>query len=369
MKICIVSNYKKNGYGESTRPYYLSVNLLKQGHRILHLCEHEGVEDGIEYIKVQTAAWEPSVIKRLIRFVSLSFKVRAFAPDIIYVHQFNNARWALATRVMPKRKFVFDAHTCAYFEHKNLGPEQHDLIARVKQLEEDICLKADYIISASDETRQLLKDNYNLPEDKLFVVGNATNMAPVTEAEKTATKSVTRNTFTCLATLPFDGFLSNELALAYLFEIAAIVQAKTDRIKFVVLGGGEKPVPPTSNVVYAGYVPDLRKEILAADICLMPYPDNAVCGGARNKFCDFIALGKPVISSPEGMRGMQDLEAGKNCLVAVDKADYASQIIALFESAEKVSAMETEVFKLKDHYNWKDRAAQVSRIFNKILTA
>ena len=50
MKICIVSNYKKNGYGESSRPYFLSVNLLKQGHRILHLCEHEGKEDGIEYI-------------------------------------------------------------------------------------------------------------------------------------------------------------------------------------------------------------------------------------------------------------------------------------------------------------------------------
>jgi hypothetical protein len=37
MKICIVSNYKKNGYGESSRPYFLSVNLLKQGHRTLNI--------------------------------------------------------------------------------------------------------------------------------------------------------------------------------------------------------------------------------------------------------------------------------------------------------------------------------------------
>ena len=367
MKICIVSNYKKNGYGESSRPYFLSVNLLKQGHRILHLCEHEGKEDGIEYIKVHTWVWEPSFIKRIATFIYLFFKVRTFGPDVIYMHQFNNARWALASRVMPKVKFVFDAHTSLFFEATGLTPEKTADIERVKNIELDICLKADAIICASEETRQILQEAYSLPAGKLYAVGNATYIAPVTEAEKEAENNTAPNTFTCLATLPFDGFLSNELALAYLFEIAALVQDKTAQIKFVVLGGGKKPVPPTSNVIYAGYVPDLRKEILAAGICLMPYPDNAVCGGARNKFCDFIALGKVVISSPEGMRGMQALEAGKNCLVAKNKNEFAEKIIELSESENKLRVLENEVFKMRGYYNWKDRAEQVAGIFKKIL--
>ncbi len=371
MKICFVSNYKKNGYGESSRPYFLSINLLNQGHRILHVCDYEGKDDGIEYIKANTWVWEPSIIKRIISFVHLFFKVRTFAPDVIYMHQFNNARWALASRVMPGAKFVFDAHTSLLFETQGFNPEKAEDIARVKKTEQDICLKADAIIAASEETRQILQEAYSLPQDKLYVVGNATYISPVTEVEKAEAHNHNKghNTFTCLATLPFDGFLSNELALTYLFEIAAMVQAKTEKIKFVVLGGGQKPAPPTSNIIYAGYVPDLRKEILEADICLMPYPDNAVCGGARNKFCDFIALGKVVVSSPEGMRGMQALEAGKNCLVANNKQDYAKQIIELSESADMVNALEAEVFKLKDYYNWKDRAEQVSSIFKKLLSS
>lgn len=367
MKICIVSNYKKNGYGESTRPYYLSINLLKQGHRILHLCDHEGTEGGIEYVKVNTWAWEPSVFKRLLNFVYLFFKVRTFNPDVIYMHQFNSARWALASKIMPRVKFVFDAHTSVYFEAQTLSPEKEADIARAKISEGDICVKADYIISASEETRDILKTAYALDVNKLFVVGNATNIVPVTEEEFSATKAPHAG-FTCLATLPFDGFLSNELALKYLFEIAAIVHEKAGHIRFIVLGGGEKPVPPTPNIIYAGYVPDLRKEILTANICLMPYPENAVCGGARNKFCDFIALGKIVISSPEGMRGMQVLEPGKNCIVAEDTFNYAQKIIALFESPEMAKTLETNVFKVRTSFNWADRAQQVATIFKQILS-
>lgn len=366
MNICIISNYKKNGYGESTRPYYLSINLKEQGHRILHLCEHEGAEDGIEYIKVQTSHWEPSRFKRLLNYVPLSLRVRAFAPDIIYVHQFNNARWALSTKLLPKRKMVFDAHTSFYFEHLIFEPEDKAKVERIKQIENDICTGVDAIICASEETRQILKQTYHLSDDKLFVVGNATNMAPVTEAENVPRPE--HVPFICLATLPFDGFASNELALNYLFEIAELVQAQTDRIKFVVLGGGTKPSPPTSNIIYAGYVPDLRKEILAADICLMPFPDNAVCGGARNKFCDFVALGKVVVSSPEGMRGMQVLEDGKNCVVAANKFDYAECIIRLSQSKEKLQQLASGVLKVKDYFNWKDRAAEVNDVFKKITS-
>lgn len=367
MKICIVSNYKANGYGESTRPYFLSINLLKQGHKILHLCQHEGSENGIKYVNVDTWKWEHSPVIRIFNFFRLFLRVRLFAPDVIYMHQFNNARWALATRIMPRAKFVFDAHTSVYFETQTFSPQNTAANERIRNEEESICKKADYIICASDETRLLLKSSYCLNDAKLFVVGNSTNIAPVTEEEKVIKKE--GGFFTGLATLPFDGFISNELALAYLFEIAALVQSKTDRIKFVILGGGEKPVPPIANVIYAGYVPDLRKEILAADICLMPYPDRAVCGGARNKFCDFVALGKVVISSPEGLRGMQILEPGKNCILANNKEEYAQRIIELYENGEELKQLENGVFKIRSYYNWKDRAAEVADIFKKILSS
>jgi len=369
MNICIVSNYRKGGYGESTRPYYLSLYLKEQGHNILHLCDHEGIEDGMEYVRVRPSVWEPAVLKRTREFLALFFKIRLFDPDIIYMHQFNTARWTLATRVMPLRKFVFDAHTSVYFEVSTLALQPQEDIDRIKRIEGQICHDSDYIICASCETKEILRTTYQLNESKLFVVGNATSITPVSDSSDTGRSKSGKEFFTCVATLPFDGFVANEMALQYLFEIAAKVHAQTDKIMFVVLGGGEKPVPPVPNIVYAGYVADLRAEILNADLCLMPYPEKAVCGGARNKFCDFIALGKVVISSPEGMRGMQVLEDGENCLVAIDKNDFAEKIVRLFQSPGQLQQLGSGVLKVKDMYSWKDRAKEVNAIFNQILTS
>lgn len=367
MKICLVSNYRKNGYGESTRPYYLSLFLKKQGHEIIHLCKHEGVEEGITYIKVDTEYREPSLPKRVIDFLSLNLKLRLFNPDIIYVHQLNNARWATATKVLPKSVLVLDAHTSMYFEHKTFGLNTTAELEKIKGIEGAVYAKADYVICASKETKEILHEVFGIKNEKLFAVGNATNMVPVTEAEKNAKQAITNNSFTCLSTIPFDGFKSNEMALLYLFEIAAEVYKINSKIVFKVVGGGDKPKPPTPNVVYTGYVDDLRKEILQSNICLMTFPEKAVCGGARNKFCDFIALGKVVVTSPEGLRGMEILHDSKNCVVAQDKESFSQKILELAGNAAEVNRIEAEVEKIKDYYSWEKRASEVNETFKRIL--
>ena len=367
MRICIISNFKKNGYGESARPYYLSLFLKKQGHEVIHLCRHQGVEENIRYIKVDTNLWEPSLLKRLAGFIPLYIRLNLFAPDIIYGHQLNIVRWAVQTKVLPKSRLIMDAHTSMYFEHSMFGENDESELTTIKTIEAAAYRSVEYIICASEETRQFLIKKFELNPQKLFAVGNATGMVPVTMPEKKRFRKTDSHMFTCLATLPQDGFASNEMALLYLLEIAAMLYPKDPRIRFIVVGGGEKPVPATPNITYTGYVQDLRREILSADICLMPFPDRAVCGGARNKFCDYIALGKLVITSPEGLRGMEILEDKKNCLVARDQNDFVETILHLSRLAFNIEEIEEEVFKIKDYYSWESRAKQVNDIFEMVL--
>ena len=263
MKICLISNLKESGYGESTRPYFLARELSKQGHSILHLCHRrKQVEGGISYLHINPFGENNNSWNRAANFAYLWYHIRQFNPDIIYPHQFNNARWAIATRTLPRAPIVFDAHTSVPFEARAFGASK-EVLADVFGIEKEICDRSDYIIAASYPTRELLMELYKVRDKKLFVVENATSIQPVSEPYITS-----NDKFICSATLPFDGFQSNEMALEFLFRIALRMNEIDRDVEFRVIGGGVKPSPPSANIIYTGYVADYEKSLLQSDACL-----------------------------------------------------------------------------------------------------
>ena len=361
MKICIVSNFKPSGYGESTRPGQMAKYLHQMGHDILHICDTDETIDGIKHLYIARNTWQAGGLNKTVAFIKNYLTIALFNPDFIYVHQFNNAEWAVQTRLFKGRRIVFDAHTSSYLEHLHFKVDK-GLLDEVLRREGTICRKADFIIAASAETKEVLQTQYNLEPNKLDVAGNATNIKPV---ETLAPLNTTE--FTILATLPQDGFESNKMALDMLLAIATKVYSINSDVKFHVVGGGKMPPSPPPNVIYRGYVPDLREAILNATICMMAFPEDAVCGGARNKFCDYIALAKTVATTPEGLRGMEILEHNKNCVVANDVDGLVAVITDLAHNPAKIEAIEREVFTIRHYFNWADRAKKVESIFKRLL--
>ena len=360
VKICLVSNFKDKGYGESTRPYYLSLELQKLGYDILHICDAKTeFKNGIQYIQRKPFSFPIKVLDRLINFLYLFAKVHLFGPRFIYVHQFNNGQWALSTRTLPKVTFIFDAHTSLYFESEAFGIEK-EILTHVFNVEKEICEHSNYIIAASEETRDILIKLYHADAAKFFVVKNATAIHSVPQPEK-----VSGEEFICSATLPFH-FKSNEMALEFLFEVAAKVYQLNSKIQFHVLGGGDKPVPPTPNIVYTGYVEDIEAYLLKSNICLSPYPEKAVCGGARNKVCDYLALGKAIVSTKEGMRGFSDLVDGVHYLNADTVEDFAKAIIKLQTDNPLRKKVEKNALEISHQYKWNKRAQELNSIFQNL---
>lgn len=361
MNICIVSNFKKSGYGESTRPGQMARYLKQFGHNVLHICDWDGTENGIQHINISRDTWQPNPVKRLATFARQYWAIQTFNPDVIYVHQFNNADWAIKTKLFKGKRLVFDAHSCFYFEHISFGGNSA-VSSIIKTKEQAICNKSDFIIAASAETAELLHQYYGTSKNKIKVVGNATTLQPV---EKISHNNTTN--FSCLTTLPQDGFPANEMALEMLLNIARTVYSKNNQIKFYVLGGGKMPEPKSPNVIYTGYVANLQQAILNATVCLMPFPEKAVCGGARNKFCDYIATGKVVITSTEGLRGMEILHSNENCIVADSVEAFANEILDLANNPDKLHKIETNVFNIRSYYNWHDRARKTETILKELL--
>ena len=161
-------------------------------------------------------------------------------------------------------------------------------------------------------------------------------------------------------------FPSNTIALQYLFNLIPLIEKKVPRIKFLILGGGPKPNPPSENVIYTGYVDDLPSYINISNVCIAPFPVQAVCGGTRNMVCEYLACGKPVVSTVEGMRGFDDAIPEKHFILAQDAQDFVQQIIECYKLPEKANRIVQNARLLSEKYDWKYLSLKLEKILMKV---
>jgi glycosyltransferase involved in cell wall biosynthesis len=111
---------------------------------------------------------------------------------------------------------------------------------------------------------------------------------------------------------------------------------------------------------------DFITHLKHADIGLLPFPKLAVAGGARNKSLDFLACHKLVVSTPEGMRGLDAFHDGEHLLIPGDSADsIAATLLEACQNIEKYRALtEVSAELVKREYSWAAMAQKVTDIIN-----
>jgi sugar transferase (PEP-CTERM/EpsH1 system associated) len=81
----------------------------------------------------------------------------------------------------------------------------------------------------------------------------------------------------------------------------------------------------TPGVTVTGFVEDIRDYVGAAEVCVVPL---RIARGIQNKLLEAMAMGKPVISTPQAFEGLR-AEAGRDVLVAEDEVAFAAAAIQL----------------------------------------
>jgi sugar transferase (PEP-CTERM/EpsH1 system associated) len=91
---------------------------------------------------------------------------------------------------------------------------------------------------------------------------------------------------------------------------------------------GRKPVPAVQKLAQAGGirvfadVPDVRPYLAAADLAIAPL---RIARGVQNKVLEALAMGKPVVASPQAAEGLTAAESGALC-VASSAQEWIDQI-------------------------------------------
>lgn len=371
MRICIISSLQNAGYGSSTRPFYISKFLSDFGNEILHVCnqlpnfvneisyDNKNKSENLKFIEKIYYKNDAIVFRFIKNFRYLINEIKKFEPDVIYPQMLVNGYLALWLNNFIKKPFVYDAHTSLYFEMTNIPDHEFNILREIVRLiERKVLKKSDMITTVSKETKEIFIEDYNVNSSKIKIVKNGTN----TDVFKPEVKNLSilkelgipNDERICVFTNPrIFGFKTNYYALYYLFEMIPLIEKRIGKIKFLILGGGPEPIPPSKNVIYTGFVEDLPAYINLADVCLAPFPPEAVCGGTRNKICEYLACGKPIVSTAEGMRGFDDAISGQHYLLGEDKEDFVDKLVFCLNNPNEIEKIGHNARALSNRYDWK----------------
>mgnify|MGYP005990799773 CR=1 FL=1 len=374
--IWILSNLSNKKYGDSTRPYFLG-KYLSNYYKITQFCKTSGIDNKVKNILFfnKISMFNPFLLLKKTR--KLNAKLKNEKPSILYTHQLVLS--FIGALVKNKNKdlvFVSDFHTSAYFELINephTGVKFYIKRIIIPILEKYVAKKSDLIITVSKETKEILIKDYQVSPQKIKIVKNGTDLNTIYKVENPNLDidkyHIDKSNIICVFPNPRDGFISNDLATDFLFKIANRIKEESLSVTFVVLGGGRIPENKPENVIFTGYVDNYNDWLNIADICIATYPKNAVCGGVRNKICDYLALGKPIVATKESMRGFDDLKEGVNYY----NCETIDSFLVFFKSYNQNSKVNTEMKILNEkkslEYNWKTKAEELNLIFKGLINA
>jgi glycosyltransferase involved in cell wall biosynthesis len=364
-------------FGPFTRPFYLGLYLAQQ----FELCQIGLDCSAIDY------APAISVGSRSLKtyIATLEQAIARHRPQLIYAQETLPAIAALLavgrTRG-PKPRLVFDFHTLSAFEYWSQLPVAVNKGQQLKQLIKTylaqglLVLANRPIIAAGRATVELIPKLYGRKSPQHYNVGNGIpedliriNPADYADCYRDLRPAKIVSVIAPKAT-DYD-FPSNEMSVEQTLEVAGQLRDRPD-IQFVIIGrsapSGGATLP--SNVRFTGFLPS-RQDFLAhlahSDVGLLPFPQAAVAGGARNKALDYFAAGKVVVSTPEGLRGLEMFQP-HSCLTGYGSQAIAQTLIATCDNFEQSQASAQAGHQLvSQQYSWRAMANQVADILSSQL--
>jgi len=269
---------------------------------------------------------------------------------------------------------VLDMHGSVTQELEESGLSEPSRIKNAEEMDKRALAAADKIIVVSLELKQFLQTRFAVPAERLVLVPNGVDLSSygssIAEQEIDSMRAllgIQRGnrivTFTCPR---IERFMSNEIALKWFFEAVKILDSRRNDLTVLILGGGKIITPPSSSVLYSGFVENLPCALALSDVCVLPYPPNAVCGGVRNKALEYFAAGKPVVSTTEGIRGIQEAAAGRDYLLADNSEDFAQRIVDAISDETLALKIGSNGLALAKHYEW---AVLGQKVYDTLLLA
>jgi glycosyltransferase involved in cell wall biosynthesis len=148
----------------------------------------------------------------------------------------------------------------------------------------------------------------------------------------------------------------------FLSEIFPLVRARLPQARLKVVGHTPEHLfhLRSEHVEMKGWVPDVRVELERAAAVIAPL---RVGGGTRLKILEAMAMGKPVISTPQGAEGLEGAH-GRDLLIAERPDAFADELIRVLCDAGLARALGNNARKLvENRYGWPASVARLEELY------
>jgi glycosyltransferase involved in cell wall biosynthesis len=347
VRVLIVSNLESTRpFGQFGRPFFLGREMARQGVEVASV--------GVDCSRVDFGpAWSVGrqVLGRLTRATALARQ--RFAPDVIYAHQ--NMPGMAALLAAAGVPVAADFHSLPSVEWRALaaaarGPEAaaHRLRwARAVAVERLLARRAALVVSAGESLTEEIVRRHRPPRRPLTIANGVDHelleAAPAPDSPYDGDRGPR-----ALAILPMSS-ATNRRALEFLGEVATHLDGLPAAPTVHVVGTDDGPRAGTLR--YHG-IQQVRPWLDHADVCLLPYPADAMhFGGSKYKLMEYLARGRRVVSTPEGVRGLEEAAHWDGVtMVPFDPRAFADAVAAA--AAPGAPALDEQRTLVRTRYRW-----------------
>ncbi len=285
----------------------------------------------------------------------------AIARGVVRAHSPQLAVFTSIWNRYPMRRFpgvpsVLDTHDVNAVAIAERFGASHPFTRMVQAQERRAMEQVDHVFTCSERDREQLIERYTLPPEKITTAPNGVDCgkfsAPGPGVENDALWQEHLAGHTVLFFMGKLDYQPNAAALDFLGDrlMPELERRAPGRFKVLVTGG---PVPQRAfppGMVFAGRVEDTRLTayMKAVDICLAPVFSGS---GTRIKLLEYMAAGRPVVSTPKGAEGIAELPS--EAVTICGPESFASSILALANQPEaRLRAGEQAQSFAAARYDW-----------------
>ncbi len=360
-------------FGAFTRPFYLGQYLSAY----FEVCQLGLDCSAVEYS--QSVSVGSRSLSAYIQAIETC--CQTFQPNLIYAQETLPSIAALIAVVVKKTvrcPLIFDFHTLSAFEYwtrlnsaPNRGQELKQLI-KTYIAQGVLIFSGKTLIVAGEPILKLIPKWYKTTPRKIYSIGNGVPEDLITAFQLKPPDPYPQfrpaKIAVVIAPKTFQ-FPSNDMSVEMTIQIARKLEKSQVNVHFIIIGRQAEQLANTlpRNITFVGFLPsrsDFIAHLVHADFGLLPFPKQAVAGGARNKALDYLALQKLVISTPEGLRGLEEFQPQKHLLMAEDTIESMANLIQeAVENCDRYQPLIDNAYELiKNRYSWQAKAQKVAEI-------
>jgi glycosyltransferase involved in cell wall biosynthesis len=251
------------------------------------------------------------------------------------------------------KKFILNEHNVHWdfgeFPTFNIKDSVYNklMFKRNRAIEISALKNAAHVLACSERDAHNLINEVPEVEDKLTVIPNCVNLEEYQKFQKEHT--IVRNDPE-LRTVLFIGLLSYPPNRDAVDAICSQIAPNFGKnVQFVIIGKNPPNISKPANVQFLGYVADVKEYIQNSDICIAPLRYGS---GTRFKILEYMAMGKPVVSTSKGAEGI-DYTNYVDIIIEDNFTEFSGRIDDLLQNRamrEKLGKNAQQLIQQK--YDW-----------------